>query len=159
MVNLKQLFTAAFVLFGWAGFAQAADNLVTKKSAHPFTQTLDRLESSAKANGLVVFTRIDHAAAAKAAGLQMPPATVLVVGNPRGGTPQFLEHPTLAIDLPLKMLVWQNQTGEVSVSYNTAAFTTATLARHGFDAMSEKLLNEAKATETKLAVVADEAVK
>lgn len=159
MLNLKQLMTTAFALFGFAGLAQAAENLVTKKSVHPFIQTLDRLESSAKANGLVVFTRIDHAAAAKAAGLQMPPATVLVVGNPKGGTPQFLEHPTLAIDLPLKMLVWQNEAGEVSVSYNTAAFTTATLARHGFDAMSEKLLNQAKAVEAKLATVADEAVK
>lgn len=159
MSRLKQFVTLSFALLSCAGFAQAADNLVTKRSAHPFDVTLERLEAAARQNGLVVFTRVDHAAAAKAAGLQMPPTTVLVVGNPKGGTPQFLEHPTLAIDLPLKMLVWQNQAGEVSVSYNSAAFTTATLARHGFDAASKDLLNQAKGTEAKLAVVADEAIK
>ncbi len=159
MVNLKQIVTAGFAFFGCAGFAHAADDLVTKRSVHPFAQTLDRLEMAAKSNGLVVFTRIDHAAAAKAAGLDMPPATLLIVGNPKAGTPQFLEHPTLAIDLPLKMLVWQNKAGEVSVSYNNASFTSATLKRHGFDASSEKAVNGAKAVENKLAMIADEAVK
>jgi len=116
-------------------------------------------EAAARQNGLTVFARLDHAAAAKSAGLSMPPATVLVVGNPRGGTPLFLQHPTLAIDLPLKMLVWQNQTGEVYVTYNTAAFTTAMVARHGFDASDKKLIADADATEAKLRTVAEAAVE
>jgi uncharacterized protein (DUF302 family) len=113
--------------------SQTASDLVTTKSSHPFPVTLERLETAAKKAGLVVFAHLDHAGAAKAAGLEMPPATVLVVGNPKAGTPQFLQHPTLAIDLPLKMLVWENQAGEVFVSYNAATFARAMLTRHGFD--------------------------
>lgn len=86
---------------------------MTKRSSHPFGVTLGRLEAAAKDNGLKVFTRLDHAAAAKSVGLEMPPATVLVVGNPKGGTQLFLEHPTLPIYLPLKMLVWENRAVEV----------------------------------------------
>ena len=74
-------------------------------------------------------------------------------------TPLFLQHPTLAIDLPLKMLVWQNQTGEVYVTYNTAVFTTAMLARHGFDASNKNLIADANATEAKLETVAEAAVQ
>jgi len=155
----KILFAALAVFSLLAGVAQAAGDLVTKRSARPFDETLQRLEAAAKESGMVVFARLDHAAAAKAAGLQMPPETVMVIGNPKAGTPQMLEHPTLGIDLPLKMLVWQNQAGEVFVSYNAAAFLAATLARHGFDASSEKIGAGAKATETRLEAIADAAVK
>lgn len=89
----------------------------------------------------------------------MPPATVLVVGNPRCGTPLFLQHPTMAIDLPLKMLVWQDKTGEVYVSYNTAAFITAMLARHGFDVSNKRLIADAKAIEAKEEAVVEAAAK
>src|SRR5438034_108293 len=116
-----------------------AGQLVTNGSAGPCDETLRRLDAAATESGRVVVARLDHAAAANAAGLQMPPGTVMVIGNPNAGTPQMLEHPTLGIDLPLKMLVWQNQAGEVFVSYNAAAFLVATLARHGFDVSSEKI--------------------
>ena len=142
-----------------AGLAQAADDLVTKQSAHSFEMTLDRAEAAAKDNGLTVFARLDHAAAAKSAGLEMPPATVLVVGSPKGGTPLFLQHPTLGIDLPLKMQVWQDQAGKVYVSYNDAAFLSAVFARHGFDAQSDKLRAGAKMLADKLAAAADAATK
>jgi uncharacterized protein (DUF302 family) len=160
MFNIRKLIVVVVViLLGGVSFADAADDFVTKHSMHPFAETLDRLEAAAKANGLTVFARLDHSAAAKSVGLKMPPATVLVVGNPRSGTPLFLQHPTLAIDLPLKMLVWQNQTGEVYVSYNTASFTTAMFARHGFDASNRSLIAEAKAIEAKQETVAETAVK
>ena len=155
--KMRIIFAAAASLL--AGSAWAGSDLVTKRSTRPFGETLDRLEAAARDNGLVVFARLDHAAAAKAAGLQMPPETVLVVGNPKAGTPQMLQHPTLGIDLPLKMLVWQNQAGEVFVSYNAAAFLTATLARHGFEASNEKVEAGAKATEAKLEAIAEVAVK
>ena len=159
MFSVGKSITAVFILLSFTGPAGAANDLVTKRSVHPFAETLDRLEAAARQNGLTVFARLDHAAAAKSARLRMPPATVLVVGNPRGGTPLFLQHPTLAIDLPLKMLVWQNQTGEVYVTYNTAVFTTAMLARHGFDASNKKLIADANATEAKLETVAEAAVE
>lgn len=88
----------------------------------------------------------------------MPPAPVLVVGNPRGGTPLFLQHPTWAIDLPLKMLVWQDKTGEVYVTYDLAVFTMDMLARHGYDASNKKLIADANATEATLETVAEAAV-
>jgi uncharacterized protein (DUF302 family) len=159
MFDVTKPIAAIFILLSCTGLAGAGSVLVTKRSVHPFAETLDRLEAAARQNGLTVFTRLDHAAAAKSAGLTMPPATVLVVGNPRGGTPLFLQHPTLAIDLPLKMLVWQDQTGEVYVTYNTAVFTTAMLARHGFDASNKKLIADANATEAKLETVAEAAVE
>ena len=111
-----------------------------------------------KDNDLKVFTRLDHAAAAKAVGLEMPPATVLVVGSPQSGTPLFLQHPMLAIDLPLKMLVWQDQAGKVYVSYNDATYISAVFARHGFDANSDKLYAAAKGLESKLAAATDAAI-
>jgi uncharacterized protein (DUF302 family) len=111
-----------------------------------------------KDNGLKVFTRLDHAAAAKAVGLDMPPATVLVVGSPQGGTPLFLQRPMLAIDLPLKMLVWQDQAGKVYVSYNDATYISAVFARHGFDAQSDKLNAAAKGLESKLATATNAAI-
>lgn len=154
MFNAKRFIVAIVVLLGSMRFADAAEDLVTKHSMHPFTETLDRLEAAAKENGLIIFARLDHAAAAKSVGLTMPPATVLVVGNPRSGTPLFLQHPTMAIDLPLKMLVWQDRTGEVYVSYNTAAFFTAMLARHGFDTSNAGLIADAKAKEETVAEAA-----
>lgn len=139
--------------------SQTSSDLVTTKSSHPFPATLQRLEAAAKNAGLVVFAHLDHAGAAKAAGLEMPPATVLVVGSPQGGTPLFLQHPTLAIDLPLKILVWQDQAGQVYVSYNDAAYLSAVFARHGFDAESEKLQAAAKGLAGKLAAITAAAIK
>jgi uncharacterized protein (DUF302 family) len=139
--------------------AGLATDLVTKQSSHPFEVTLVHLEAAVEDNGLKVFTRLDHAAAAKAVGLEMPPATVLVVGSPQGGTPLFLQHPMLAIDLPLKMLVWQDQAGKVYVSYNDATYISAVFARHGFDAQSYKLLAAAKGLESKLAAATDAAIR
>lgn len=141
------------------GLVQTVRDLVTERSPHTFEVTLDRLEAAVGDNGLKVFTRIDHAAAAVGAGLKMPPATVLVVGSPQGGTPLFLQHPTLAIDLPLKILVWQDQAGQVHVSYNDAAYLSAVFARHGFDAQSEKLQAAARGLESRLATATAAAVK
>jgi len=87
MFNVGKSIAAVLILLSFTGPAGAANDLVTKRSMHPFAETLDRLEAAARQNGLAVFARLDHAAAAKSAGLSMPPATVLVVGNPRGGNP------------------------------------------------------------------------
>ena len=138
--------------------SQTSSDLVTTKSSHPFAATLERLEAAAKKAGLVVFAHLDHAGAAKAAGLEMPPATVLVVGNPKAGTPQFLQHPTLAIDLPLKMLVWENAEGEVFVSYNAATFARSMLARHGFDSSKPALIEGTGMLEQKQADITRAAV-
>lgn len=114
------------------GAAHAADSLLTKPSAHPAKATVERLQSELKKRGLVVFTLIDHQAAAKDAGLTMPAATVVVFGNPKAGTPAFLKKPTLAIDLPLKALVWEDADGKVFITYNSADYVFGDVfSRHG----------------------------
>jgi uncharacterized protein (DUF302 family) len=112
--------------------ASAVDGLITKPSAYPATETLDRLEAALKERGFVIFTRLDHGAAAESVGLKMAKSTVLVFGNPRLGTPVFAKHPTLAIDLPLKALVWEDASGKVSLSHNSAQYLLVTIyGRHG----------------------------
>jgi uncharacterized protein (DUF302 family) len=93
--------------------------LVHLKSPYSVTETLTRLVTVIQAKGLSVFTQIDHAAAAANVGLTMPPAVVVLFGNPKSGTPLMIASPTLAIDLPLKALVWQDRDGIVWLSYNS----------------------------------------
>ena len=132
MMHLRAItVTAAFLLVSTASVS-AVDGLITKPSAYPAAETLDRLEAALKERGFTIFTRLDHAAAAEAVGLKMPKSTVLVFGNPRLGTPVFIKHPTLAIDLPLKALVWEDANGKVSLSYNSAQYLAVTIyGRHG----------------------------
>jgi uncharacterized protein (DUF302 family) len=114
-----------------AGTASAAEGLITKPSGHSADETLARLEGALKERGLIIFTRLDHAAAAQSVGLKMPRSTVLVYGNPRVGTPRFVQHPTLAIEFPAKALVWEDADGKVWVSYNTSAWIKVLDSRHG----------------------------
>lgn len=104
------------------------DGLVTRRSANGFAQTLDVLTEAVKAKGLSVFATIDHAAGAEAAGLALRPTTLVIFGNARGGTPLMQKVQTAGIDLPLKVLIWQDQDGAVNVSVNDAAWLAR---RHG----------------------------
>jgi uncharacterized protein (DUF302 family) len=132
MHHLRALAVAITLFLASTVSASAVDGLITKPSAYPATATLDRLEAALKERGFVIFTRLDHAAAAESVGLKMPKSTVLVFGNPRLGTPVFIKHPTLAIDLPLKALVWEDASGKVSLSYNSAQYLLVTIyGRHG----------------------------
>ena len=135
----------------------ADDGQITKPSAYPATETLDRLEAALKERGWVIFTRLDHAAAAGSVGLKMPKSTVLVFGNPLLGTPVFIERPTLAIDLPLKALVWEDDGGKVSLSYNTAEYLLVTIyGRHGAAPVSPDAIAR---LDVLLTAVTDAAVK
>lgn len=101
----------------------AADDGVTKReSRYSVPQTLDRLESILKERGITVFARIDHAAEAKKVGLELPPTQLLIFGNPRAGTPLMAAHPTIAIDLPMKALAWQDASGKVWIGFNGADY-------------------------------------
>lgn len=101
----------------------ADSGLVTKPSKYTVHETIDRFEAVIKskaAGGWVIFTRIDHAAAAKAAGLEMRPRTMIIFGNPKAGTPPMTKNATLAIDLPMKALVWQDDQDKVWLTYNSS---------------------------------------
>ena len=95
----------------------ADDGLTTIESHFGPRETLDRLEADVKAKGLTVFARIDHAAGAAAVGMQLLPTAVLIFGNARGGTPLMQSNPLIGIDLPLKVLVWQDTSGKTWLSY------------------------------------------
>jgi uncharacterized protein (DUF302 family) len=82
-------------------------------------ETVDRLDSLLKAKGIQVFARIDQAAAARTAGLVMRPMVLLLFGDPKAGTPLMIRYPSIAIDLPLKALVWESAEGDVLLSYNS----------------------------------------
>ena len=120
--------------------ASANDGLVTKPSKYSVKETIDNFEAAINAQaagGWVVFDRIDHAAAAKNAGLDIRPRTVVIFGNPKAGTFAMTKSATLAIDLPMKALVWQDE-DRVWLTYNTSEYNAKyVLPRHGLAASDD----------------------
>jgi uncharacterized protein (DUF302 family) len=98
------------------------NGMVHLSSPYSVPETLQRLESVVKAKGLAIFCRVDHSGEAARAGLKMNPTQLLIFGSPKAGTPLMVASPTLAIDLPLKALVWEDEGGKVWVSYNTSEY-------------------------------------
>jgi uncharacterized protein (DUF302 family) len=126
----------ALTLFVAVNVAFAADNgLITVQSRYSVKETIARFEAAVKAKeslGFMVFTELDHAAAAAKFGLKMRPRTVIVFGNPKFGTPVMVKTPLLAIDVPPKALVWEDDQGKVWLTYNSAEYLGKTIyARHG----------------------------
>ena len=121
------------------------DGLVTVRSAFGAAESIERLEKAVTGAGMKVFARIDQAAEARAVGLEMRAATVILFGNPKGGTPLMIAKPTVAIDLPLKALVWDDAQGATWVTYNTPALL---VRRHGLDpALADRLAPAGKVLE------------
>ena len=104
---------------------QGIVNLPSRKSV---AETAKQLASIIESRGMTVFTQIDQRAAANAVGLDMKPMVLLLFGNPKAGTPLMKKYPSLAIDLPLKVLVWEDEAGRVWVSYNSSEYL---MQRHG----------------------------
>jgi uncharacterized protein (DUF302 family) len=98
------------------------NGLVHISSHYSVPETVDRLESLLHAQGITLFCRINHSAEAEKAGLEMRPTQVLVFGSPRAGTPLMIAAPSLAIDLPLKALIWEDTEDRVCVSYNSPGY-------------------------------------
>jgi uncharacterized protein (DUF302 family) len=94
-------------------------DLETVRSAFPVVETVARIERAVTSAGMKVFARIDQAAEARGVGLEMRPAVVILFGNPKGGTPLMVARPTVAIDLPLKALVWEDDAGATWLTFNT----------------------------------------
>lgn len=101
-------------------------------------ETVARLEALLKERGLRVFARIDHCGAAAEVRLKIRLTEVLLLGNPSGGTPMMIAAPTLAIDLPFKALVWEDEIGKVWLTYNTPEYLKS---RHGVPGSLVKNLN------------------
>ena len=106
----------------------AVDGLVTIRSDSGPAETMKRLEAAVKERGLTVFARIDHAAGAREVGLPLRPTSVLIFGNAKGGTPLMQSVQTIGIDLPLKVLVWEDASDVTWLSYNDPSWLAK---RHG----------------------------
>jgi uncharacterized protein (DUF302 family) len=102
--------------------SQAPDGVVTKTSGRPVPETLERLQFAVQEQGLMVFALVDHSGQAAKVGLAMPDTKLLIFGSPAGGTPIMLAAPLAALDLPLKVLVWENPAGGSFVSYLDPAY-------------------------------------
>jgi uncharacterized protein (DUF302 family) len=119
--------------------ALTADNgIVNVPTRRTVEQAADAFASLIEAKHIILFARIDFAADAQRAGLAMPPSQLLVFGNPRAGTPLMLAAPSVALDLPLKVLVWQDEAGQVWFSYNATSYLQA---RHGAPAELMKAID------------------
>jgi uncharacterized protein (DUF302 family) len=106
----------------------SAKGLVDKASNHSVDETVERLKNILQEKGLTLFALVDHSGEAAKVGLKMPPTKLLIFGSPKAGTPLMLAAPSTAIDLPLKILVWEDAGGKVLVTYNSLEFLRE---RHG----------------------------
>jgi uncharacterized protein (DUF302 family) len=107
---------------------EKGEGIVTIPSNHSVDQTVDKLKGMLQAKGVHLFAVIDHSGEAEKVGMKMPPTKLLIFGNPKGGTPLMLAAPSIAIDLPLKILVAEDSQGKVWLSYNSPEYLKE---RHG----------------------------
>ncbi len=128
---MKYLFLA-ILLLAFAPSASAAvqkdEGIVTIPSRHSVDETVNKLEAILQSKGVKLFVLIDHSGEAAKVGLKMPPTKLLIFGNPKSGTPLMLAAPSIAIDLPLKILVAEDSQGKVWISYNSPEYLAQ---RHG----------------------------
>ena len=96
----------------------ANNGIITQPSLYSVTETIDRLEAVLEVKGITIFARIDQQAEAEKVGLSLCPTQLLLFGNPKAGTSLMVAEPTIALDLPLKVLAWEATDGKVWVSYN-----------------------------------------
>ena len=129
----------------------ATDGLIVVPSAHGVSESLDRAEAIFKKKGITVMARVLHDQGAAGVGLELAPLELLIFGNPKLGTPLMQSNPTVGIDLPMKLLAWQDADGKVWLAYNDPAWFAA---RHGItdrDAVVTKLRNALKGISAKVA--------
>jgi uncharacterized protein (DUF302 family) len=129
------------------GQQMSDEGLITIACEFSVRETIDRLASTVTSKGLTVFARIDHAANALQAGMQLRPTEVLIFGNPKVGTSLMQDKQPIGIDLPVKALAWQDADGKVWLSNNDAAWLAN---RHGLSPSSDSTI---KAIEAGLAAV------
>jgi uncharacterized protein (DUF302 family) len=118
------------------------NGIIDIPSNHSVDQTVERLKGILEAKGVTMFALVDHSGEAEKAGLKMRPTKLLIFGSPKAGTPVMLAAPSIAIDLPLKILIWEDSQGKVWVSYNSPAYLQE---RHG---VPQELLQSIAVVET-----------
>ena len=137
------------LMFAWQ--AMTVDGLTTIRSAYGPEETINRIEAEIRAKGMTVFAHIDHAAGAAGVGLSLRPTDLLLFGNAKGGTPLMQSIQTIGIDLPLKVLVWQDASGDTWLSYNHPSWLAK---RHGLGQEAEATISAMAAALDALAATA-----
>jgi uncharacterized protein (DUF302 family) len=107
---------------------QKENGLIAQGSLHSVDEVVNSLTALLQAKGIALFALVDHSGEAAKVGLAMRPTKLLIFGDPKAGTPLMLAAPSSAIDLPLKVLVWQDEDGSTQIAYNSPAYLAA---RHG----------------------------
>jgi uncharacterized protein (DUF302 family) len=125
--------------------AHEKNGIVDVSSNHSVDKTVDKLKGMLQSKGITLFVVIDHSGEAARAGIKMPPTKLLIFGDPKGGTPPMLAAPSIALDLPLKILVWEDSQGKVWLSYNSPEYLRD---RHGLPQDLMQNISAAKALAT-----------
>jgi uncharacterized protein (DUF302 family) len=123
--------------------------IVDVPSNHSVDHTVERLKAILEAKGVTLFALVDHSGEAEKVGLKMPPTKLLIFGSPKAGTPLMLAAPSIAIDFPLKVLIWEDGRRKVWVSYNSPAYLQE---RHG---VPDELMQNIAVVETLAAKAAE----
>jgi uncharacterized protein (DUF302 family) len=125
--------------------ASGGQGMIDTPSNHSVEQTVERLKGILQAKGVTLFALVDHSGEAEEVGMTMPPTKLLILGSPKAGTPLMLAAPSIAIDLPLKILIWEDAQGKVWVTYNRPVYLQE---RHGLpsDLLQNIAVVEALAT-------------
>ncbi len=121
---------------------ETSNGIISKPSNHSLDQTVEKLKTILQSKGVTLFALVDHSGEAQKVGMKMRPTKLLIFGSPKAGTPLMLASPSVAIDLPLKILVWEDAQGKVWVSYNSPDYLKE---RHG---LPEELLQNIAVVET-----------
>ena len=116
------LFVVSILLASEALAVKKEEGIVKIPSHHSVDETVDKLKTILQSKGVTLFALVDHSGEAEKVGMKMPPTKLLIFGNLKGGTPLMLASPSVAIDLPLKILVAEDSQGKVWISYNGAEF-------------------------------------
>ncbi len=126
-----------------------ANGIISIRSNHSVEQNVEKAKMHLQSNGITLFALIDHSGEAEKVGMKMPPTKLLIFGNPKAGTPLMLAAPTAAIDLPLKLLIWEDTQGGTWITYNSKEFLRN---RH---ALPQELLANLAVLETLAARIAE----
>jgi uncharacterized protein (DUF302 family) len=139
---MRYLLYTLVAIFFFASVTHADNGIISIKSSHDVKTTADRLESKLREKGMTVFMRINHAEGAQKVGKKLRPTELVIFGNPKVGTPLMQCGQSVAIDLPQKALIWQDETGQVWLSYNDPKYLAS---RHSITECSEVIKKIEKA--------------
>ncbi|HEC84021.1 MAG: DUF302 domain-containing protein [Candidatus Parabeggiatoa sp. nov. 2] len=144
---MRQLLIVSLLLFVPVGCSYNDNGLVNVEATRSVKETTDHLESLLKEKGMTIFARINHAEGAKRIGKELRPTELLIFGNPKAGAPLMQCKQAMGIDLPLKMLIWEDENGQVWLTYNNPEHLAN---RHKLAGCAEKVIKTVAGNLTKL---------